>query len=56
MLHIGSNNPKLDYVMNIGNKTFNIDKCEEEKDLGIIFNNDLLFVATNRRSEKKDET
>ena len=36
-------NPQMDYSMTNGNITFNIAKCESEKDLGVIFDSKLTF-------------
>ena len=43
VLHIGIRNPQMDYSMTNGNITFNIAKCESEKDLGVIFDSKLTF-------------
>ena len=34
VLHIGIINPKMDYSVTNGNVTFNIAKCDSEKDIG----------------------
>ena len=43
VLHIGKNNPGTQYNMKIDVNTTDITKCEEEKDLGVIFDKDLSF-------------
>jgi hypothetical protein len=43
VLHIGKNNPERDYTMRMDEQEIVIAKCEEEKDLGVIFDRDLSF-------------
>jgi len=45
VMHIGTkeNKPRENYFMNDMNKKINIEKCEEEKDIGVIFDEKLLF-------------
>ena len=38
VLHIGKNNPRLDYVMNAGQAVSSLEKCSQEKDLGVTCN------------------
>ena len=46
ILHIGKNNQEIDYKMKLNEDNYdNIAKCEEEKDLGVIFNKYLSFDA-----------
>ena len=45
VLHIGSNNPNNTYVMVNNNGQSNIDTCDNEKDLGVIFDRNLSFDA-----------
>ena len=43
-MHVGSNNQRFDYTMELNDtETINIVKCEEEKDLGVIFDCKLSF-------------
>ena len=45
-MHIGKNNQEIDYKMKLSEDNYdNIAKCEEEKDLGVIFDKDLSFDA-----------
>ena len=43
VLHIGKNNPEMDYKMKLGDSHINISKCEHEKDLGVTFDKYLSF-------------
>ena len=43
VLHIGKNNPELDYKMKLGDTHVDIIKCENEKDLGVTFDKCLSF-------------
>ena len=43
VLHIGKNNPELDYKMKLGDTHVDIMKCENEKDLGVTFDKCLSF-------------
>ena len=44
VMHVGSINQRYDYTMKLNNtETINIVKCEEEKDLGVIFDCKLSF-------------
>ena len=38
VLHIGKINPKIEYIVNTGEKVTKVANCEEEKDLGVMFN------------------
>ena len=56
VLHICIRNPQMDYSMMNGNITFNIAKCEWEKDLGVIFDSKLTFdnhIETIIQKKKK---
>ena len=39
VLHIGIRNPQMDYSMTNRNVTFNIAKCDSEKDIGVLIVN-----------------
>ena len=43
VLHIGIRNPQMDYSMSNGNITFDIAKCDSEKDLRVIFDSKLNY-------------
>ena len=43
VLYCGKNNPKKEYFLNDNNMPEKIDECLEEKDLGVIFDQQLLF-------------
>ena len=43
VLHIGRNNPELDYKMKLGDSHINLTKCDNEKDLGVTFDKLLTF-------------
>jgi hypothetical protein len=43
VMHIGKTNEQRKYFMSIENKIVEISKCTEEKDLGVTFDNLLLF-------------
>ena len=43
VLHIGRNNPCLDYKMNVNDSTCKVKECKEEKDLGVTFDDNLSF-------------
>ena len=44
VMHVGSNNQRCDYTMKLNDtETINIVKCEEDKDLGVIFDCKLSF-------------
>ena len=45
MLDIGNKNPENDYTMKIGDQEFKIAKCEEEKDLGVMFDKNLVIYS-----------
>ena len=45
VLHIGKNNPEMTYTMTSNNQNQDIAKCQDEKDLGVVFDNKLLFDA-----------
>ena len=45
VLHVDKSNPEHEYNMKINEVNRLIHKCEEEKDLGVIFDKDLLFDA-----------
>ena len=53
VLHVGKNNPEHEYNMKINEEYRLIHKCEEEKDLGVIFDKDLLFDAHIQKSINK---
>ena len=45
-MHIGKNNQEIDYKMKLSEDNYDIiAKCEEEKDLGVIFDKYLSFDA-----------
>ena len=43
VMHIGKSNPRHEYFMKIENDKQRLEKCEEEKDLGITFDSNLNF-------------
>lgn len=43
VMHIGRNNPKSDYTMKLEKDVQKITSCNEEKDLGVVFDNLLNF-------------
>ena len=43
LLHLGTDNPEIQYVLTNGNETSTLEEVEKEKDLGIVFNNRLHF-------------
>ena len=43
VMHVGKCNPRHDYFIHIETETISITKCSEEKDLGVIFDENLLF-------------
>ena len=43
VMHIGKKNPKTEYYMKIEENLQTLEKCEEEKDLGITFDANLKF-------------
>ena len=54
ILHIGKNNQEIDYKMKLSEDNYdNIAKCEEEKDLGVIFDKYLSFDAHIHNSINK---
>lgn len=53
ILHIGKNNPKLDYTINDGNVTNTLASTEFEKDLGVITDPDLNFELHIQSQVKK---
>ena len=54
ILHIGKNNQEIDYKMKLSEDNYdNVGKCEEEKDLGVIFDKYLSFDAHIQNSINK---
>ena len=54
ILHIGKNNQEIDCKMKVSEDNYdNITKCEEEKDLGVIFNKYLSFDVHIQNSINK---
>lgn len=45
VLHMGRKNPTCKYVLESNGLEVEINKCEQEKDLGVIFDSDLSFDA-----------
>lgn len=43
VLHMGKNNPRHDYSMMVNDEMKTVMKCEEEKDLGVTFDDHLSF-------------
>lgn len=43
VMHIGRNNPRVDYTMTKDGKTTKIETCEQETDLGVTFDDKLNF-------------
>ena len=43
VLHIGKNNEEKDYTMTVNNSVIEIEKCLDEKDLGVYFDTTLSF-------------
>ena len=43
VLHIGKQNPEIDYTMKSNDEDIVISKCAEEKDLGVVFDKNLSF-------------
>ena len=43
VLHYGKKNPKFNFTITVDNICASLEKCEEERDLGIIFDNKLNF-------------
>ena len=43
ILHVGRNNPRHEYYMKVNKDTCRVDVCNEEKDLGITFDEKLSF-------------
>jgi endonuclease/exonuclease/phosphatase family metal-dependent hydrolase len=43
VMHYGKRNPRCEYVMNIKDQTQKLTHCNEEKDLGVTFDNKLSF-------------
>ena len=52
-MHIGRTNGKQEYTMTIDNKETIIEECTEEKDLGIIIDNELKFDRHIQEAVKK---
>ena len=53
VLHVGKNNPEHDYNMKMKGVNRSLQKCEEEKDLGVIFDEDLSFDTHIQKSINK---
>lgn len=53
VLHVGKTNPKHKYNMTLDNVVYEITSCGEEKDLGVIFDNMLLFDSHIQSSINK---
>ena len=53
VLHVGRRNPKLEYKMVVGGLYKLLQSCEEEKDLGVIFNMSLNFDTHIQNSINK---
>jgi hypothetical protein len=49
VMHVGKSNPLNEYTMKMGDNIEFINKCEEEKDLGVTFDKDLNFNAHIQR-------
>ena len=43
VLHIDKDNPRLDYKINAGQVVSGVEKCSQEKDLGVTFDECLNF-------------
>ena len=52
-MHVGKNNPEHDYNMNMKGVNRLLQKCEDENDLGVIFNKDLSFDTHIQRCINK---
>ena len=52
-MHIGKTNSKQEYTMTIENKETIIQECTEEKDLGVIIDNELKFDKHIQEAVKK---
>ena len=52
-MHIGKSNSKHEYTMNVNDKETIIEECTEEKDLGIIIDNELKFDRHIQEAVKK---
>ena len=53
VMHVGRKNPKYDYEMKILNDVQIINKCNEEKDLGVVFDSNLSFDPHIRKIAAK---
>ena len=53
VLHVGKNNPEQNYDMKMKGVNRPLQKCEEEKDLGVIFDEDLSFDTHIQKSINK---
>ena len=53
VLHIGNNNPCVDYTMKCKDTTFRLQECREEKDLGVTFDRTMLFDSHIQKSINK---
>ena len=53
-MHIGKNNPKMDYIMRTENENMILIETSEEKDLGVWITNDLKHekqvIAASQRA------
>ena len=52
-MHVGKNNPEHDYNMKMKGENSQLQKCEDEKDLGVIFDKDLTFDTHIQNSINK---
>ena len=52
-MHIGTSNDKNEYTMKIGDEDTTIEECTEEKDLGVIIDNQLKFDRHVQETVKK---
>ena len=51
VMHIGKKNPRTNYYMSSTDTNQPISVCDEEKDLGVIFDSSLIF-DTHTKSSK----
>lgn len=52
-MHLGRNNPQFQYYMSDNDKSCNIENITQEKDLGVVFDNELKFNEHIAQKVKK---
>jgi len=53
VMHMGKGNPGCKYILNVNNQDVELNQCTEEKDLGVIFDQNLSFDTHIQSAIKK---